>query len=186
MSFCYSCKAFMLDTVAKAYEYFIIIFVLNTLFIQFSLSPSLSLSFPLISQWLPSLSPSLSLSLLGFEDLGASKKYLSPRKWLQRNGNEKAVRDRRIRGAALSPIHLRSTETPEAPDSGEPETKTCGFFLGVTVWFLSHWPSLFLSSFSLAATAGPHMASHSPKASTATRSHSLAVGLWLIDEDWSW
>ena len=38
MSFCYSIRLFMPDTVAKPYQYFIIIFVLNPLFIQFSLS----------------------------------------------------------------------------------------------------------------------------------------------------
>jgi hypothetical protein len=43
MSFCYSIRLFMPDTVAKPYQYFIIIFVLNPLFIQFSLSSSLSL-----------------------------------------------------------------------------------------------------------------------------------------------
>uniref|UniRef100_A0A2N9GA48 Uncharacterized protein n=1 Tax=Fagus sylvatica TaxID=28930 RepID=A0A2N9GA48_FAGSY len=83
-------------------------------------------------------------------------------------------------------LFLRSTfdrqKLPKHQISENPKPRPVGFFW-VTIWFLSHWPSLFLSSLSLAAMAGPHMASHRPKASTATRSHSLAVGLWLIDED---
>ena len=148
--------------VAKAHKYFIFFFILNPLFIQFSLT--VFLSFP-----------------LGFRRSWSFQKYLNPWKWLQRNRNGKVVCDRRIHGAALSPIHLRSTETPEAPNSREPETKTCGFFLGHCLVSLSL--ALSLSLFSLTGCHG--RTSHGQSLSKSFHCNSISLSRrWIVVNWW--
>uniref|UniRef100_A0A2N9GGP5 Uncharacterized protein n=1 Tax=Fagus sylvatica TaxID=28930 RepID=A0A2N9GGP5_FAGSY len=74
---------------------------------------------------------------------------MSSASWLSPLSASTFVHDRRIRGAALSPIHLRSTETPEAPRStSDPPSSVIGEFgslFGFSLTgplsfsLLSHW-----------------------------------------------
>ena len=122
MSFCSNFKTSML--VAKAHKYFIIFFILNPLFIQFSLSSSFS------------------LSLLGFGYLGVSKN-ISIR---ENDYKEIGMRKQSMIGEFMVLLFLRSTfdrqKLPKHQIPKNPKPRPVDFFW-VTVWFLSHWPLSF-------------------------------------------
>ena len=100
MDFCYSHEAFLPHNCSFAIYYFII-----SLPISLSLSLSLSLSIPFLCQnkkdW---TTGDLQISLNRWRPVSSAS-------WLSRPSASTFVRDRRIRGAAISPIDKNSRST---------------------------------------------------------------------------
>ena len=148
--------------VAKAYKYFIIFFILNPLFIQFSLSPSLS------------------LSLLGFGDLGVSKN-ISIR---ENDYKEMGMRKPSVIGEFMVLLFLRSTfdrqKLPKHQIPKNPKPRPVDFFGSLFGFSLT---GLSLSLFSLTGCHG--RTSHGQPPSKSFHCNSISLSRrWIVVNWW--